>query len=203
MIKLKQQKGFTILELLIATLVLSILLVLCATAIVTVGRIFYKGNTENKVQQTARNVVNDIAQSVQFGVLPDTSIVKGVNDPGTPNEVKWICIGKTRYTFYTKAPKSDTRKYVLWKDQPASCSYLNISGPAAPSVDGRELLGIGMRAPNIDVVSNGPLFTVTATISYGDSDLFTDTDFIKCAGKDKGGQFCASTTINTNVLKRL
>jgi len=194
---LKNQHGFTILELLIATIVLSILLVLCATAIVTVGRIFHKGNTENKVQQTARDIVDDISQSVQFGVLSDSDPEQGSRDG-----VNWVCVGKTRYTYSPNKSKSDTNKYVLWKDNPESCGYLDISGPDVPSVGGRELLGNGMRAPNIGVTRNGSLFNLSVTVAYGDDDLFA-TKYTDCVPKDRGGQFCATTTINTNVLKRL
>jgi len=195
------QGGFTILELMIATLVFSAILLLCATAIAQVGKIFYKGVTVNKVQQTARTISDDITQSIQFaGVSGDTGFVTNGTDIETG--AKYICVGEVRYTYYKNKIKNDDNKYVLWKDTPSDCGEAADMRRDPPSANGRELLGKGMRAPLISVSTTSP-YIVKVTISYGEDDLFTDNTFSQCVPKDKGGQFCGTSTITTKVIKRL
>src|SRR5215207_6103202 len=92
--------GFTIVEFMIATMVFSMVLLVCAYAIVHVGRMYYKGVITNRTQDAARRIVEDISAAIQFG--PHNT------DPGSffrttdlSLSPKSICIGSNRYTFTT------------------------------------------------------------------------------------------------------
>ncbi len=203
--KLKfSEKGFTIIELLISTVVFSMVLLLCATAIIQVGRIYYKGVTTNKIQEIARVVTDDISQSIQFGSSADADsfYTEGQNADGTK---VWKCIGQTRYIYNPKVMLGES-KHVLWKDRPSSCTEnigsINLNSDE-PTSGGKELLGQGMRVPQI-TISSAEVWNVSVTISYGEKDLFTNQDTLnQCVARDRGGQFCAVSTITTNVAKRL
>jgi Tfp pilus assembly major pilin PilA len=204
------EEGFTILELLIATAVFSSILLLCAIAIVQVGRTFYKGATVNKVQDTTRLVTEDIVQAIQFG----TTGSGFRRTAGVVGGVQSLCLGEIRYTYITTSALGvGGYQHILWKDRVASNDLCNGVFPAAatpnltaavPSASGKELLGDTMRIPVLNVPAPiGEIWTVTVTAAYGQDNVFTDNSFTKCIADRLGGQFCAVSSINTNVAKRL
>src|SRR6476646_3013103 len=82
--KYPNQKGFTIVALLVATAVFSLVLVVFLTAFLRIGQLFYKGVTMANTQEAARNVVQDISDDLQFYQQSPT-----VGPPGTT----YFCIG--------------------------------------------------------------------------------------------------------------
>lgn len=214
-----QAGGFTIVELMIATGVFSVILMLCATGIIQVGRMFYKGTITDRTQDTARLVVDDISQSIQFGVSAtnfwQTSSMSYAYDNDSVL-VKSLCLGSVRYSYTTdRSLGSNTATqspHVLWKDRIASnsaCTPLDItkSSPPNSSSDGIEMLGDNMRLTSnfsVPYTTSTGLWNITVTVSYGDNDVFIDgSNYTQCIGSNNGGQFCASSTINTQVVKRL
>jgi prepilin-type N-terminal cleavage/methylation domain-containing protein len=212
------EQGFTIVELMIATAVFSVVLLLCATGIVQVGRTFYKGTIVNKTQDNARQVADDIGQAIQFGPVATNfyQVATTTYPYGAGNvNVNSLCLGTVRYSYSVdRSLGSDAAlqlTHVLWKDHIAlgtACTPLNISQstPGGSSADGQELLGDNMRIPTLTVPNtpaNG-LWNITLVVSYGDSDLFVGgSNYSQCVATNGGGQFCASSTINTHVTKRL
>lgn len=207
-----KDKGFTIIELMISTAVFSVILLLCAMAIVQTGQMFYKGVTINRTQDTARRVIDDLGQAVQFGAVSgsflQTSgpvVINGVN-------VRSLCLGEVRYSYVldrSLGSSGSQAKHVLWKDRisgSGACTPQDLT-LATPSAGGQEMVGDNMRVPVLTVVaptSPNTIWTISVTIAYGDSaNLFTDGTFTKCVGSNVGGQFCAISAVNTNVVKRL
>ena len=201
----KKQGGFTIIELLIATVVFSMVLLLCATAVIQVGRIFYKGVTVNKIQDIARTVADDVSQSIQFGSSADANSFYQEDSQGT---LEWKCLGAIRYIYDKSVTVGENGvKHGLWKDRPANCSdsiSANMLRQDVPTAGGQELLGKNMRVADI-AISDGNVWNIKVTISYGPFDLFEDptSNTPRCLPRDRGGQFCAVSTINTNAIKRL
>lgn len=201
------EKGFTILELLISTAVFSVVLLLCATAVLQVGQIFYKGVVTNRIQDTSRKVANDVISAIQYGESNLT--YQQVAIPGGFAK----CIGTVRYTYLTgKSVGSGAGQslHVLWKDRVGavgSCALnpVNINSPAS----GEELLGPNMRINNFDVTSlTGSLWKVNVTIAYGATDdLFVNNggvyDYSLCIPRNLGGQFCAVSGITSYAMERL
>ena len=204
-VDIKKQSGFTIIELLIATVVFSMVLLLCATAVIQVGRIFYKGVTVNKVQDITRVVADDISQSIQFGSSADAD---NFFQEGSSGSLSWVCLGSIRYIYdRTITIGENGVKHGLWKDRPASCNDSISSGMLSqdiPTTDGKELLGKNMRVSDI-AIADGNVWNIKVTVSYGPFDLFEDPEATtpKCLPRDRGGQFCAVSTITTNAIKRL
>ncbi len=213
---LKDKKGFTIIELMISTAVFSVVLLLCAMAIVQVGRMFYKGVTINKTQDTSRKVADDVIQAIQFGAnsssFKQSSSTTFTTSPGSPT-VYVLCLGDVRYSFIADRSlgnNSNTQtRHILWKDlykntPPATCIPLDLT-VATPSVGGEELVGSNMRVPVLNAtLGANNIWSVNVTVAYGDTaDLFTSATFDRCIGSNAGGQFCAVSAINSNVVKRL
>lgn len=195
------QKGFTIVELMIAIMVFSLLLLVCSAAIIHIGRMYYKGGIVSRTQEATRTVTEDVAQVIQFtsANLP-VSVTSG--------STRAWCIGEVRYTFHTTASLgSDTGQspHVLWKDaNPSigSCSVANLSNTSLSG--GVEMVGENMRVPVFEIVQNGDLWDVTIRVAYGkEVDGFTDSTYAFCKGVINGGQFCAVSDNQTSVVKRL
>jgi prepilin-type N-terminal cleavage/methylation domain-containing protein len=196
-------RGFTFVELLISSAVFSVVLLLCAVGIVQVGKMFYKGVTINRTQDTARRVADDLSQSIQFG----NTQTGNFRQTGISGSNLSLCLGEVRYTYNTGVALS-ANQHVLWKDRiatGASCTPVNLSVPV-PSINGVELLGENMRIPRINVPppSSG-VWSVDIIVAYGeDTDIFLNpSNPTQCKSSNIGGQFCAVSRINTNVIKRL
>lgn len=214
------QSGFTIVEFLIATAVFAMVILICSFAIIHVGRMYYKGVLMNRTQDTSREVMDDIVAAIQFGEQSNNpDLFARLSDPVTYNDVQvraW-CLGNVRYSFAPGAVLSDSSgvdgditrsRHVLWRDSlVGNCVPLDITQADPGGVDARELLGSNMRLPQFDIArpATGEAWGVSIRVVYGDSpDLFfDDAPFAVCRGAAAGGQFCAVSSLQTSVTKRL
>lgn len=198
--------GFTIVELLIATLIFSVILLIVTSGILQVTRTYYKGVTEANTQTTARNIINAIGQAIQFdgGVIQPTA-------GSTPNTSYAFCVGNTRFRYIlgselATAPSGTQTYHVLLEDNAASCAAGPTASINAAGATGTELLSPRMRLANLSVVSLGNnLYQVTVKVVYGDDDLLANptTPAAACQGVEAGTQFCSSSQLSTTVLKRV
>lgn len=187
-------KGFTIIELMIALSVLSVLLLICTMVLLNLGKTYVKGNNYAAVQNTARNIMNNVTSQLQLGDVSFNALKSG--NGGS------YCIGATRYSFLIgqqvePSPSgSDQTPHALWRDTLSSsgaCSDL-VNEPSgdshfpdemtqtseAPSDNlsvagsGSELLSQGMRLTAFSIsplTSTAGLYAVKIGVAYGDSDL--------------------------------
>jgi len=215
-------KGFTIVELMIATTVFSMVLIVCAFAIIQVGRMYYKGTITTSTQVASRKFGEDVSQAIQFGsrasganqfirLSPSQSMTNGTQ---TVNAVA-NCIGDVRYTYVIGKPQgagANDSKYVLWKDRNSvvsPCVPVNITS-AQPTTVGESMLGDRMRLAKFSTTDVNGLYNISITVSYGDSDDLFEAATVSipepfgiCKGVNAGGQFCAVSRYNTVVGKRL
>ncbi len=97
-----KQKGFTIIELLLATAVFSLVLVGATSALIQIGRMYYKGLTTSNTQETARRIMEDVSRNIQFSGATPTDTPGGglaVNYNGTDIALISFCIGSLRYSY--------------------------------------------------------------------------------------------------------
>lgn len=211
----KSQKGFTIIELMIATLVFSSILVVLTMGAIYFTNTYRKGVVLSTTQNTARQIVDNISQAIQFGGT-DVRTIEGTG--GAPSV---ICVGAKRYTFIVNkqvAPVQTSEKayHALISDKlNSTCPDTPIPGfvddavvpNAGPLV--QELIGTNMRLVNLSVVpvaGQTGMFTVSVSVAYGDSDLFeikdAKPDFTRCSSA-RGSQFCGTATLVTTVQQRI
>lgn len=119
------QCGFTIVELMIATSVFSVILLISTVALIQVNRYYQKGVTSNNTQETTRNVLEDMSGAAEFA----TADPQGPFPLGGGRQA--YCIDNIRYTFILNSQVSDTinpakhqNYHALWKDDTggAGCS---------------------------------------------------------------------------------
>lgn len=210
----KQQKGFTILELMIATSIFSVVLLLCAFGLVNIGRIYYKGVVSSRTQAVARAVSDDVVQAVQYGGRT-TGTTDPPFDPANPtagyNTLQTVTIGNRQYS------------YVLGKvleDSGIGIQSQTVDGSGTPIGKPRELLPKNMWLSKFEVIRVGTAFRIEVQVISGDLDQVEDSakkpmftsgnsltpgfDFasLRCKA-EAGSQFCAISSLDTQAVRRL
>lgn len=227
----KHQQGFTIVELMIATTVFSVILLLVTIMIISIGRLYTKGIDQTRVQDNVRSIVDEISQQVQLTSQTSPPVVLPAIPPAAG--VHTYCIGNNRYTYIlntqigTNAAQS---QHVLWRDTnltPSSCTPIAVLNTPNPSTG---LNGVELMAPNSRLTSfsiAGPptmpqgLYNISVAVAFGDDDLLCDsgtpgdcgsttpsthltspTGPIICKGQT-GEQFCATANAKITIAERL
>jgi len=194
----------------IATAVFGLVLLLISTAVIQVGRMFYKGVTMSRVQDITRSMADDIGQSIQFGTFADVETGGPTAFAGKP--ISSICFGQVRYSYSPGLLVQDDITHGMWKDRRNTgepCDPVNIT-QTVPN-DGSELLGPHVRITSLNITSDpsGNLWFIHILLSYGSADLFTNDsnpsqpDYLTTCKGGYGSQFCGTSIINTSVVKRL
>ncbi len=209
------QKGFTVTELMIATAVFGLILLVIATAVLQLTRVYYKGVTETKVQATARNLVDSISQAIQFSGQTVTT----TNPAPTVGNSYAFCVGNTQYSYtlgyqLSDAPSAAQTYHALVANELPGClSSTPAQNVRNASVTGREMLEPKMRLSKLEVTSvGGDYYRISVRIAYGDDDLlyspsgspddFRSSDVI-CKSQRVGTQFCSVSEITAAVTKRV
>lgn len=202
------KRGFTIMELMIATMVFGVVLLVVTSAILQFTRVYYKGITETKVQDTARTIVDTIAQGIQFN---GGNVTTTTTSP-SPGASYAFCVGNIQYSYTTgymlaESPSGSQTYHALVSNNIAGCTS---STPAqnvrSAGATGRELLAPNMRLAKMQVTSVGPnVYKISVRVVYGDDPILTNPNAAtaNCIGQRQGTQFCASSDITTTVVKRV
>jgi type II secretory pathway pseudopilin PulG len=192
--------GFTIIELLISTVILSMVLLTITSAIVEMSRFYYKSVIVSRTQETARTVIEDIAQSIQFA---------GANNTPFDNLSNCIIVGSHRYVYQKPNKPVTTNQHALIVDSGTTCSapLPNLNSSLA-GYSYRELLGENMRVVDLSVQQVGgstDLYDITVRIAYGtgtDAQLLAGTPAVCKDNIRNGGQYCAVSALKMTVSKR-
>src|SRR3546814_319417 len=107
-----RQSGFTIIELMIATMVFSVLLLVAATTVDRFTKNFQKGLTETNTQNVARSVIDNISQTVQFEGTPNP-----LASPPDNLSFTGYCIGSTKYSYVLGDQLEDQIPHALIEEQ--------------------------------------------------------------------------------------
>lgn len=201
-------RGFTLVELMIATTVFSVVLLIVSVGLIQIGRAYYKNITSSRTQEAARSVIDDISGSSQLSESPPRISGDGVATPGA------VCLGTDRYTYRIDDPISAPGEHALYADKisaSAECTPVNLASPP----EGRELLSENMRLLHFSVTPMGGLTNVHIKVGYGDSDLLThyhengtrnlavSPSDAQCRSSSQGGTFCAVSELETIVKRRI
>jgi len=209
------QQGFTIVELLIATAVLSTILVMVTVMITSIGNLYYKGVTLSQTQDASRTIANLLTQDLELskGFFLSGNMTESLN--GHNYTVYAICQGTARYTFVPNLREGDDSPHVLWRNRVASgtCTPVDLNSNLESSdPTGTELLGKKMRLTSTpsDIIPhvqpgnpNTSYLTFTVAIAYGDDDLLNLSGINTTCKNGTGDQFCATDSLTTGALQRV
>lgn len=227
----KKQKGFTLIELMVSTIVFSLVLMAVTVALVQISRLYYRGVTQARTQEIMRNVSDEISQSIQFSaqdVTPPNYPVGSTPGPdiassnrGADSDQFYFCVGPKRYSFavdrmVSKEAIANTNKYSphgLWVDVPTTgCANSAVApGPAnlsvvQPTTVGRELLQQNMRITKLELIPiSDELWTLNLAIAYGEEEFFFVNDEGRkiCEGSRIGVELCATSELSLTILRRV
>ena len=185
--KIYHQKGFTVIELLIATSVFSTVLLIAASGIVHVGRLFQRGITGSLTQEVSRSTIDFIKDDFElsggyFKRLPPYGVNEG------------FCIGSRLYSYQVglRIGSDGVGRAMVVRDFPncdistvvhpddivtgigydlATATDTNVSGQM------REFLGPNMRLNSFSVTPSPAAsakptgLTISIDVISGDNDL--------------------------------
>jgi type II secretory pathway pseudopilin PulG len=211
--------GFTIVELMIAATVFSMVLLLITFGVIRFNQAYYGGIIQSNTQNVARTAIENISQAIQFD---GGTVVTSSN-----GSWKGICVGSRFYQYQPGmqlenggplGPDQRTQA-LIFEPNAASCNS------PGTSVSGTELLGKNMRIAVLSVapISGTGLYKIDARVVYGDDDLLCSpnevngsctstgtmppgsgnyaTPDLQC--KSLSGPFCAVSELSTVVGKRV
>jgi hypothetical protein len=193
-------------ELLIATLIFSMVLVVVTACVMQFSKQYYKGGISNTTQNAARTVMDDVVRSIQFN---SGDVVPLYNGFGS---LAGYCIGDSkRYSFMRGENIEGTQYHAFVADTVTGCGTLTAPLDAGflPSdisgyTNARELLSTGMRLSAFRIDQSGDLFTITVKIAYGQDDLLTNPTQANAACKQNSDlKYCAISELKTTVAKRV
>jgi prepilin-type N-terminal cleavage/methylation domain-containing protein len=215
--KRTSQAGFTIVELMIATLVFSMVLVVVTIGVMTFTKSYYRGITQSNTQNTARSVIENITQAIQFS---GDKVTSPISTAGSGSSVGF-CIGNQRYSYQpgwqlvdgTPNVSLKQTRHELVMDSPGDCSGLSAQD-VTKTPTGTELLSPHMRIAKLSVSQVGTtgMYKVTLRVVYGDADLLYSPSGnaagaaapdAACKVSIAGSQFCATSELSSVVGKRI
>jgi prepilin-type N-terminal cleavage/methylation domain-containing protein len=213
------QNGFTIIELMIATAVFAVIMLIAATTVIYVSKTYVKGQVESETQQTARSVLATITQDIRFNPASSVTIPSGQ----TSNPF-FFCIGNQVYVYSLNTELS-TQTGSMYSPHDlvvyASSTCPNtttlrptfgangiVSGgiTVAPySGSTQELLSTHERLGELNIkcaITTGSgcsTYTVSLIVAYGDSDLLNDASApAPDLSSEQYSYICANETFGGN-----
>lgn len=206
-------RGFTVIELMIATTIFTILLLVVVAGVMQFTHQYYRGVIGSQTQNVARRLLNSVAQTIEFSpgksdTALSTLIKLNAATSVIPPHTYGYCVGPSqRYSFQLGKEVNDTPAvHALISDVTSSCSTSTYALDASngnvltnndpntghPPLQATELLGAHMRLSKFDinpVVSMPGAYSITVKVVYGDDDLL--------CSPSKGD--CNSTAVSTNL----
>jgi prepilin-type N-terminal cleavage/methylation domain-containing protein len=218
-IKSNKQTGFTLVELMIATVVFAVVIMVGMYGFIQISRFYTKSISIIRTQEAARNLMMDIANQFQLtsGVFNKHEILEG----GDGRSI--ICVGNKAYVYKINSVETSSNH--------ALSSYL-ISPDTCPTrmVDLSDPNPINLLRPGARIIqlnitpypnaTTGPLFNITVAVLYAPIDNATPqgTDLIQvgttpddpnyyntwfCSSAVRGSEYCSLSRLTTSVYKRV
>ncbi len=214
-----KEQGFTIVELMIATTILSVILVMVTVVMTGIGNLYYKGVNQARVQDDARTITDDISEHLQLGgtvqVAPNSVIDPNLTQGGVT--VNALCIDNTRYTYVTNVQIGHAASvsgavfdHVLWRDtlvtgSPCYRALLTSADPTAgtggKANTGSELIAPLSRLTILNSSTTSP-YSLNVGVAFGDPTITSGSGLGTTCNNGPGDQFCAVASLSTAVAKR-
>ena len=200
------QKGFTIIELLIATAVFSTVLLIITYGIIQISRIYTNGFIQTQTQNDVVSITNKITQDIEFssssGVIAEQSAQ--VTKNGSPTTYYYFCTTNTEYFYAALGSLYQLPLPNGGCSKPAS--FINNSG----------ITNLLSTANNVVVLNHSQYYSKNMLVAPGDDGLYTinisvlygdknnleyngNTDQYNCKATVLIGPFCSIYTLNTQA----
>lgn len=218
-------KGFTILELVLATVVFSMVLVVLTQTIIRLNGSYYKGVIQTQTLHVAKNITSTLSQQIQTASSADSVFGSVVSSPPSINWNKsaaaanpagyegYVCIGNNEYIYQlgglvVSIPSKYNEAYgslILQNDStcinpgPTISNATNNLGASLSSTGNvLSLVPTNMRLLkfNVTLVSNTKnLYKIDVKVAYGDDSNFDNNP------ADANYQKCYSSSYYCSVIE--
>lgn len=199
MTKTKGQSGFTLIELLLAMTFIAFLLIFTVAAILQVTRLYIKGSAIRQIDQTGRQLIDDVSTTLRTGADP--------NDQGVLHNR--LCVGGTSYVWNVDGSIVNANN--VYSDSSATLRFVSVQDPhgdlcRSPSLKVTKSTAVDLIGPEITPLS----FSVTQHGSLWDISVVLSTTGENKADPVVGGgfackvrnQFCAFGNFETSTYSR-
>lgn len=205
--KLKSnQSGFTILELVIATAVFSIVLLLMTYSIIQISRTYVKGYIVSETGNNLRSIQDQLTQAVQAS---DNSATSGIYIPASAG-ADWFCINGYLYKYQEGVEQSSSASVFYAVKPNGGCGpSTDVSSYTCSNTPGcNQLVGNNIQIPpggfsisEIDTANN--LYKISISLLYGSPNSYSSNNPPRCLASFAGGEFCAAVQTTTTVGQRV
>lgn len=218
--------GFTIPELLIATAIFSVILMVAMASFIQIGRMFYKGITISQTKDTAQNILDSVSADLQYA---DTAPSSPSSGGSGSTAYSYICLNGLNGSRYTYMPRHEVdlindnwtsptqRSFGLLHDRltgHAGCGdpFNTSASNYVPLQNPVELLGNKMRLSTFSINLVDPAhpnylyYNVNVYVAYGDDDVLNTTAPATtaapvCVSDLKSSEFCSVIGLKTIVSR--
>lgn len=222
-IKLTKNHGFTLVELMIAISVFSVVIIIGFYAFIQINNYYTKGVNIVRTQDAARNLVADIATQLQ---LTSGTYTNQLTDGSELSQgVEIACVGNKAYVYQINVSQKDENEFAIYS---YAIPINTCPNPlSAGSEDVTYLLKPGVRLLQLDIdADNAPLYNITVALLYAPEDgadnaartelvnthkddpnlpgsEMDNIDKWNCNATVSGSQYCSLSRITTSVYKRI
>lgn len=224
MTRLKDNGGFTIVELLIAIAIFSAILLIIVYAFLFGVNEFTQAYVSSKTQETARSIEQAITQSFDLTASGGYTVLNPIKNNSSGITTNGFCLGQYRYSFVTgmelNISVNANLAHVFVQDIYPGCnissSPQDLSGGVTLATGSKELIGQNMRVGYFNINSNTTsnnetYYNIAFNIAYGDDNTLIRTDIsgtentplYSCPSVFINGKMCAFATINTIAYQRV
>lgn len=194
-----KQKGFTLIELMLAMAFISFLLVFLVLSILQITRLYVKGSAIRQIDQTGRQLLDTIGVSLRSNTTP--RYVSASNR---------LCAGNVSYAWNTNG---ETKNSFSGSDASTELRFISVQDPGADLCDSPNspiakagtvnLVGPEITPMSFSVEQQGKLWDITLVLSTSGGnvarvDATTPTGY-SC---DPKNQFCALGDFETSIYSR-
>lgn len=191
-------KAFTIIELLIASMVFTSVLLLCMEGITRIAKAYIKNASISRTSEFIKSFSEEISQQIKYGSsLP---LIYQESDLATR-----ICLGGSAYRVELNNPSDGSVK----KKSDPNCSLYKTTSPDFFG-DADNLAPSGMRVLKFGVNNSvDNIWDINIRVALGDNDLLDETaktaDFAnsKCKLGISGSEYCAVLELSNTVNRRM
>ncbi len=187
-------KGFTIIELMISITILSITILLFTYGAIQISRGYQKANVRINLLSATREIHSNFAQSLQLSGLDVTPTYNS-------GAFEVTCLGGVRYIRYGNATLQTDPNYGLLYSQDLNGATICTSPITIASAT--LALPAGTRATQFSL-TGASIFTLSSRFVAGTKDVFESSDFtMPCISSARGGQYCAAVQLTSTVTRKV
>ncbi len=202
---ISDQSGFTVIELLISSIVFTLILLVTTYGIIQITRGYIKGSVSAQVQNNNRSLVDEITQNIQLS--SSSSVNPGPNVPANWKSffpTYWFCVNGVRYIYQFNNPQP----YALTEDSHGISCLSPQADPPSAGTGEKSLLNsntqllrpTGGGSQLIYTIGSSGLYGVTLDLLFGGPSTYViNSGKYTCRSISLGGSFCNNSTITTAV----